>query len=315
LASLVFWTERGLFLYLLLWPMGLGFSAQPPTNNNNSEYAASDAKLAKGDPHRKWELPPRIKVVDLMTEEASAQRTLTECLRDFGYALLTLEGSNNPSEFVECVTKINHDREGYFGQPSDVKTLNKDTDGVNIGYINITGVREYIKLRASDEEKLWPKNPPTFKQNWLNLFNLLKPIAWKCFLSVAKFDAPENKLRDPEMVKAVEEFVDIKSSISLIHYYPVISEDKKCVCAAHEDTGLLTFGVVSDDPGLVIWDRVKGDWVEIEKEAKKNEIICFVGQKIPLFSGSSIWPATTHKVIVPVNVERSSLIFLLDVAK
>jgi isopenicillin N synthase-like dioxygenase len=106
-------------------------------------------------------------------------------------------------------------------------------------------------LRTTDEESFWPQHPPSMKEDWITVYNQLQGLAWKCFLHMAKY-APDTKLTDPTTLSAIEEFVGKKSSISLIHYFPAAKEDlDKCmVCAEHEDTGLLTFGVRSDVPGL-----------------------------------------------------------------
>jgi len=206
------------------------------------------------------------------------------------------------------------DRNEYFAQPMEVKEMNKDKDGNNLGYVEVPNVREYIKLRPSDPLSFWPTKPETFHENWTNVFSSLLKISWKCFLAVAQHEKG-SKFSDPTVLSAIDEFVGIKSSISLIHYYQVMSDDKQCVCKPHEDTGLLTFGVCSDSPGLIIWDPVKNDWVEIEKLVQPGSLILFVGQKIPLFGTSSIWKPTLHKVDIPINTQRHSFVFLLDVAK
>lgn len=61
----------------------------------------------------------------------------------------------------------------------------------------------------------------------------------------------------------------LKSSMSLIHYYPVTNDDKQCVCAPHEDTGLLTFGVCASLPGE---SRVC-DRGEEERERGENPVV------------------------------------------
>jgi len=186
---------------------------------------------------------------------------------------------------------------------------------LNLGYVLVPGVREYLKLRKSDTENLWPTSPPNLKDHWISVLNDLKDISWNIFKSLSDY-GPKTKLSDPELESAIAAFVDSKSSISLIHYFPVTEENKSnCVCGVHEDTGLVTLGVRSDVPGLIVFDRVKKDWIEIEKYVEPGDVVAFLGQKVPLFSGSDIWKATTHKVEVPLNTERNACVFLLDVAK
>jgi isopenicillin N synthase-like dioxygenase len=65
----------------------------------------------------------------------------------------------------------------------------------------------------------------------------------------------------------------------------------------------------------VVFDQLKKDWVEVEQHVKPTDIIAFIGQKTPLFSGNDFYKPTLHKVLVEPNTERNALVFLLDVAK
>jgi len=303
------------------------------TDSNTNKNNTGDTRNINTNKKNNWTLPSFVDVHDIMSDNAEKQQYFCECLRNHGYALLTMENKGNSNTNINnkdnYATKIAADiaalcadRNAYFNLPRDVKEMNKEDDGIvryNLGYVSVEGVREYLKLRPNDPEKLWPKNPSTFAHNWHSLFDDLKEIGWKLFLQVAKYNdgssGSNSKLSDAKTLQAIEEFVGAKSSMSLIHYYPVTNEDLQCVCEPHQDTGLITFGVCSEVPGLVIWDSVKQDWVEIEKHCKPGDLVVFVGQKVPLFSGSDIWHATEHKVVIAPGVERNSLVFLLDVAK
>jgi len=236
---------------------------------------------------------------------------VTKCLLDHGYALISMKAN----KLAEKTKELFKDRDIYFSQQQEAKDANKDENNFNIGYVKVTGIREYIKLRKGDPENLWPKEPPDMKDHWISVLDSLKDIAWKIFTSLSSF-GPETKLNEPSVQSAIQEFVDSKSSISLIHYFPVPEENKSnCVCGVHEDTGLVTLGVRSDVPGLIVYDRLKQGWVEVEQYVEPGDVVAFLGQKIPLFSGSDAWKATTHKVEVPLMTERNALVFLLDVAK
>lgn len=63
-------------------------------------------------------------------------------------------------------------------------------------------------------------------------------------------------------------------------------------------------------PGLEIQDKTSGAWMEVEKKVKPSELIVFMGEKIPLFSNSRKFEATTHRV---VPIESLSLILLIRV--
>lgn len=138
------------------------------------------------------------------------------------------------------------------------------------------------------------------------------------------------------------------------------------VCDAHEDTGLLTFGVCGPEPGLVILDRELNRYVRVEELGRPgSDLFVFMGKKLPMFVGKpapmygaaarpgrrdraarGAGPAagqpvattptpvephpepragtlqavrelrpTPHAVLVRPHVPRTSVVFLLDVAK
>ena len=60
---------------------------------------------------------------------------------------------------------------------------------------------------------------------------------------------------------------------------------------------------------------MKKDWVKVEEFVDPGDIVVFIGQKVPLFSGSELFTPTLHKVEVPPMTERNAMVFLLDVAK
>jgi len=64
------------------------------------------------------------------------------------------------------------------------------------------------------------------------------------------------------------------------------------------DTGLLTVIACSKVPGLQIYDRMLGCYVDVEPMGRPwKDLIVFMGEKIPLFSASSLFPATKHRVV------------------
>ncbi len=58
-------------------------------------------------------------------------------------------------------------------------------------------------------------------------------------------------------------------------------------------------------PGLQIKDRALDQWVDVERLARpKRDAIVFMGEKIPLFSASNKFPATTHRVVRTRSLEK-----------
>jgi len=56
-------------------------------------------------------------------------------------------------------------------------------------------------------------------------------------------------------------------------------------------------------------------WIPVEKIYPPKTIVLWMGEKAPLFTGSLLFQATTHQVILNKQFERTSLIFLYDVGK
>jgi len=290
--------------------------------------------------------PDPVRVEELMsagsTEEGQrARRQFIRTLHERGYAVVTTQGD---PELRERIQTVFDSGDGYFAQDLEVKKFCGKVDismrALNMGYVNVPGKREYIKLRTDDPEEMWPKTPEGFTDKFKALMEDFNKIVWVCFLELAKDgqaaqDAGEKEgddgekppLLTEETMSAIEEFAGRKSSLSLIHYYktperPVKKDeleeegdDKFCVCELHKDTGLMTIGVCSDIQGLQMYDRKLDVWMKVEALGSANDLVMFIGEKVPLFSGSKRYPAAPHRVMLPANTERSSMVFLLDVAK
>jgi len=126
-------------------------------------------------------------------------------------------------------------------------------------------------------------------------------------------DGDGKELMTVDKVKVIKEFLEEKSSVSMIKYF-AINEDKE-VCSTHKDTGILTFITRTSRPSLEIYDRNYGEYIKIEEKMEEGDIIVFVGEKTPLFACSDKLIATPHRVNMQAGGERMSIAFLLDVAK
>jgi isopenicillin N synthase-like dioxygenase len=82
------------------------------------------------------------------------------------------------------------------------------------------------------------------------------------------------------------------------------------------DTGILTLIICSDVPGLQVWDLQNKEWLEVEKLViPKEDMFVIMGRKMQFFSATTPSPfmPTTHRVALPLNTERSSLLYFQDV--
>jgi len=258
------------------------------------------------------QLPTKIPLSELMTESAEVQKTFCLSIKQRGYALINVDVEETRNAFKEFERSL----EEYFLQPADVKALNLDEDKNNLGYVTCGSIREYIKLRPTDTENLWP-TMESFKPAYSAMFSQYLEMAFTAFKLLATYmdkeDAKQSTLIPPESYDAITEFLRIKSSLSGIRYYK--QEPNTEVCDEHTDTGILTFITKTQIPSLEMWDRTVNKYVKLEELVGEGDVIIFPGEKIPLFSQSKQWLATPHRVRNPTGEERTSIAFLLDVAK
>jgi isopenicillin N synthase-like dioxygenase len=141
---------------------------------------------------------------------------------------------------------------------------------------------------------------------------------------------------DPKLKDAVMERIPQRSSISFIHYVPrdepskradpsevssAIDEDGLNVPSkVHTDTGIMTFILCNDVPGLLVENRAKQNdddaWFAVETMFSPYKyLFCILGNKTELFSLKAEFALkpTVHKVAIPYGVERHSLLYFVDV--
>jgi len=84
----------------------------------------------------------------------------------------------------------------------------------------------------------------------------------------------------------------------------------------HVDTGVLTFILTSDVGGLQILDRKTNEYYHPEKSFKPGtHMIVIVGRKMELFSYKKKIDPTWHQVKIPVDLERLSLLYFMEIQK
>jgi len=258
-------------------------------------------------------LPPTIQAQDIVDGQAKAREEFCLSLKERGYALL--RGNKETLETSEALEQKSLE---FFKLANDEKMKNGDAMNNNVGYVLITGVREYIKLRPFDPPELWPQAPADFKTAYDSFFASHSKVAFSCFETLAHYidqsDPTKKPLLNKDEIEAIQEFITSKSSVSMIHYFAHKFESA-CVCSEHKDTGLLTFIIRTKFPALEMWDKSVHKYVKLEEMTEVGDLIVFMGEKIPLFSTSKIFLATPHRVNMGPDKDRLSMAFLLDVAK
>lgn len=186
-------------------------------------------------------------------------------------------------------------------------------------YKYFAGKKEYCKMNlAKGVDHL---QSPGLVTPFADLSKQFLDISNACFRSLSAV----LKARYPSNILDTEVILDIAkdySSLSLIHYFKKPESEHSTTnkdtnpSEPHCDTGLLTFGVVLDVPGLQIQCKKTKEWIKVEEVYPPYSIVCWPGEKIPLFlglhQGQEIISATTHQVILDQATERTACIFLFD---
>eukprot|EP01124_Arcella_intermedia_P029472 TRINITY_DN6228_c0_g2_i1.p1 TRINITY_DN6228_c0_g2~~TRINITY_DN6228_c0_g2_i1.p1 ORF type:complete len:309 (+),score=102.48 TRINITY_DN6228_c0_g2_i1:23-949(+) len=252
--------------------------------------------------------PIAVEAPEIIAKQPQAQALLYQNLKTRGYCPIKVDPS-----VKETSSRLSQVGLEYLAQELEVKKVNSDPDGNNLGYVHIPGVREYIKLRTTDPSSSWPTHPPQFQEVFKKFFDTYAEIAFASFDLLAAFEEDSKPLIPKEHADAVREFLPLKSSVSLIKYYALEKDSE--VCAEHTDTGILTFITRTNRPSLEIWDNLEGKYVQVEQFLEEGDLVVFVSEKVPLFAASQRLPSSPHRVRMEAGPERISIAFLLDVAK
>jgi len=285
------------------------YRRKPFYTKENEETKAQRAAM---EGTTKLNKPPyKIKLEDLLSERKFAVYQFMEDFKNRNYACLKVD-----SLVFEISENLTQAALQYLHQDMDIKDKNKDPQGNNFGYVDIPGIREYIKLRPKDPPDWWPQHPSHFESAFTAFHEKYSQISLKCFKILSEWvdvDEPEpQRLIRKEDYEIISKVLPERSSVSMIKYHQL--KDPLEVCDEHCDTGILTFITRTHHPALEIWDRSEKKYVKIEELLEVGDIVVFVGEKVPLFSCSMRFPAAHHRVRMAEGSERLSIAYLLDVA-
>jgi len=290
-------------------------------------------------------LPLKISLVDLMDGNPSTSKAFCQSLKDYRFAVLkcdekTIDAIANYKKVGSEFFSLDNDyKMNYSGGQIDEIVTRK----VNKGYLCVKGMKEFLKLQANVDIKDVPSQPTQLQNSFQNVVSILDSIAKTCLDNVAKYEVDGKTFMESNFYEMMKQKL-FKSSLSLIHYFPMPEcspdetfnnsnadeyvdgddEQKDKITEGgltypsktHTDTGILTLIICAEVPGLQVWDVVNQKWLEVEKMVTpKEDLFVIVGRKTQLFSKQrdSTFKPTTHRVALPLNTERSSLLYFLDV--
>jgi len=250
-----------------------------------------------------------------------AGQELGECLEQRGYCLI-----HPNQETIDVLLKAKEDVTVFFDSPDEGKKAfiaPPNTDPLlmgkreNRGYM-LESTNEYLKIRMPDASSRYPQTPQSLESSFRASMNHLLKIGLSVCQSIAKLPIRNSNKTwiDPNSLGILERFLPIGSSFSVMRYWIADDHDVREhePVDEHVDTNVLTLIRIGETPGLRIYDQLYGRWVELEKMAQKNDLVLLIGSKIHIFGDHSM-PLTPikHKVIIPKNKERYSILFCLDV--
>jgi len=202
--------------------MGLGTSTEQDVEPAPIPHSTKETGVVTKEMRDKMEattaiaLPPLVHASDIINKTKQSQYQLYYNLKTRGYCPIKV----NPS-VVAISEKLSEVAFQFLGQDLEIKKIHTEKDGNNLGFIHIPNVREYIKLRPFDPEELWPTYPPDFKESFNAFFEAYSKIAFNSFDLVAEYveEGSRDPLIKPDHVLAVKDFINEKSSISMIKYF------------------------------------------------------------------------------------------------
>lgn len=105
------------------------------------------------------------------------------------------------------------------------------------------------------------------------------------------------------------------SAISLIHYYEQ-EKFREDACREHADSNLLSMcvfcGAYAHTGALEL--QQKNTWLQIEKHVQPNDMVLWLGAKVPLFANPKyLLQASYHRVRMPPGMERFTMSFSFDI--
>eukprot|EP01089_Gocevia_fonbrunei_P001631 TRINITY_DN11513_c0_g1_i1.p1 TRINITY_DN11513_c0_g1~~TRINITY_DN11513_c0_g1_i1.p1 ORF type:complete len:281 (-),score=49.62 TRINITY_DN11513_c0_g1_i1:8-850(-) len=137
---------------------------------------------------------------------------------------------------------------------------------------------------------------------------------------VEKHDPNREALEEMDFHAKGKEKVEIEKEEETDDKEKENSDKRKVVTpsATHTDTGLLTLISCSFVPGLQVLDRASGAFLDVEKIADPGkDLFIIMGRKITQLSTnhSGLFIPTTHRVVLPPNTERNSILYFQDVGQ
>ena len=197
-------------------------------------------------------------------------------------------------------TKLKYDsddggRRGYTAFGRENAKGNPHTDLKEFWHVGqeLTRNSAYVK---DYPDNVWPAEIPEFEAFFKSFYRDLESLG-KTILEALG----EAMNLEPDFFRNI--VTDGNSICRLLHYPATrhLDTQHSVRAAAHADINLLTLLVGATDSGLELLDQ-KGDWKPVA--SSEDEIVLDTGDMMARLT-NDVLPATVHRVINPINQERS----------
>jgi len=178
--------------------------------------------------------------------------------------------------------------------------------------------KEYLKIRLQDGSAAYPSQPASLEHDFSTAMNDMWDLTKGAFMCVANtpIQGTDKTWMDKQTVDNLTPFFPEGSSVSVIRYYAedTSSGEDHTPLDEHVDTGIVTLIRVGEIPGLHVFDQLRREWLEVEKLAPLNDMLLITGRKVELLLDKSVkLTPTLHRVVIPKDKERYSMLFFMDV--
>lgn len=204
-------------------------------------------------------------------------------LHDQGWTPLTFPDGNEVRASFDDLFQASNT---FFNLPAEAKEkYSNEKLGSEEGWSKIPGEKEMITLRTL------ASTPPELREAAERCWNLANTYLNEMLGLVAEsLDLPPEKLQQfstPQL-----RLPESERHAAMLRLFRYEVHEDKVVAEPHNDLGLLSM-VISDTPGLEVWDRGPNRWVDIERITGKPVLLC--GRQIQRLS-NDVYPPGGHLV-------------------
>ena len=245
-------------------------------------------------------LVPEISLVSLQNQSEADLKILKEALNTHGF--FTITDHDIDSSLLD--KSYTHAKE-FFDLPEDVKKqYAKPEIGGARGYTPF-GKETALGENVADLKEFWHLGPELnsnfdprihkninvgelsdFNNHFNTLFNSLNLLGVKVLESIALvLDLPKDFFE--------EKVIRGNSTLRLLHYPPIESNENVLRARAHADINLITLLVGAEEGGLEVQNK-DDKWIPIKPNS--NSIVCNIGDMMQLITEGNL-KSTPHRVV------------------